>query len=268
MKMISVIVTTYNQPEMLSAVLSSLAEQSVKNFEVIVADDGSSLKTTELIHAWQNRNLINIQHVWQEDQGFRAAKIRNKAVAASCGDYLIFIDGDCVCRPDFIKRHQQLIEEGFFVAGNRILCTQKFSKTIMARPDIIKKSLWYWLWQRCCGRINRFSALFYLPFASLRSRKPNKWRGAKTCNLGLAASDFREVNGFDEQFEGWGYEDSDLVIRLLHAGVRRKSGRYATTVLHLWHPENNRAQEKKNLALLEQRLSSEIVTAKLGLNQY
>src|SRR3989339_88187 len=168
MKMISLIVTTYNQSEMLNAVLSSLSQQTVKNFEVIVADDGSDLQTAEVIHAWQNKNVLNLRHVWQEDRGFRAAKIRNKAVAIAQGDYLIFIDGDCMCRPRFLEYHVKLAQKKYFVAGSRVLCTQKISKKKMVGPEIIKKSLWYWLWQRCFGRINRFSALFYLPFNALR----------------------------------------------------------------------------------------------------
>lgn len=96
------------------------------------------------------------------------------------------------------------------------------------------------------GKINRWFTLFLLPLGFLRYIKPFRWRGIKTCNLAVWKKNVLKINGFDEAYIGWGYEDSDLVIRLLRAGVKHKSGRFATTVLHLWHPENNHDGEGLN----------------------
>ncbi len=109
---ISVIVSTYNRPNALLCVLSSLNDQSSLEFETVIADDGSSSETEKMIAKFRNEPKFEMQHVWQKDDGFRAAQIRNKAVAKSKGDYLVFLDGDCAVFPDFISRHMQLAEKG------------------------------------------------------------------------------------------------------------------------------------------------------------
>ena len=119
--LISVIVTTYNWPDALLLCLDSLNNQNDKNFEIIIADDGSTQKTRQLINEFKQHTSIVIQHIFQDDLGFRAGTIRNKAAATSKGKYLIFLDGDCIVRPNFISRHRQLAEKGFWIPGNRIL---------------------------------------------------------------------------------------------------------------------------------------------------
>ena len=120
-ELISVIVTTYNREDALAAVLRSLAPQTDADFEVIVADDGSGPGTAALIEAWKAKVGHRVVHVWHEDNGFRAAEIRNRAILASRGAYCIFLDGDCIVRPDFVATHRRLAERGWFVTGNRIL---------------------------------------------------------------------------------------------------------------------------------------------------
>lgn len=264
---VSVICTTYNRPDALAMVLQAFAMQTDLDFELIIADDGSTLETKVLIETMQNRMPYSIQHVWHEDQGFRAAAIRNLAVKAAGGDYLIFIDGDCLPLPHFIQIQKKLAEKNWFVAGNRILLTQTFTKNILKNQLKIflwpiKK--WYQAYQQ--GLCNRFLALMHLPLGFLRKLQPKKWRTCKTCNLSLFKADLVKVNGFDESFEGWGYEDSDLVIRLLHAGVKRKAGRFAVSVLHLWHADNTRVNQQENYQKLMAVLKSDRMSAIFGLN--
>jgi predicted glycosyltransferase involved in capsule biosynthesis len=123
-----------------------------------------------------------------------------------------------------------------------------------------------WLRARLRGQINRITPLLKLPIA--RYMKAKRWQGAKTCNLAVWRQYLIRVNGLDETYSGWGMEDSDLVIRLLHAGIHHKSGRYAAPVLHLWHPENDRSSLQKNIAKLDQLIESARVEAQLGINQY
>jgi GT2 family glycosyltransferase len=255
----SLIVTTYNWVAALDQVLASLAVQTEPNFEVIVADDGSRNDTRHAIQAWQSCFPVPLKHCWQEDQGFRAAAIRNRAVLLAESNYLIFLDGDCVVRSSFVQKHLRLAKPGWFVAGNRVLCQEAF----IPRPQ---KSLGYWLVQRMKGHINRFSPLLSLPLGPLRYAQPNRWQGAKTCNLGLWIQDFKTVNGFDEQFQGWGFEDSDLVIRLQNAGICHKSGRFALPVFHLWHPEKNRNLASGNWQRLQETQQSGRILAIQGLN--
>ncbi len=251
---ISLIVTTYNRSDALGMVLNALNNQS-NRLEVLVADDGSSPETAAMLEEIGKNLDYPCRHVWQEDQGFRAAKIRNRVVAEAEGDYLIFLDGDCVPMPTFIERHRQLAEPGWWVTGNRILLSETFTQVALGEgTDLSQQSTLYWLQRRFWKDCNRLLPLLPLPLSVSRKWKPRMWKGAKTCNLGVWKSDFVKVNGFDESYEGWGYEDSDFVIRLIRSGVYRKSGRYALPVFHLWHPENDRGSEPENLARLQELL--------------
>jgi glycosyltransferase involved in cell wall biosynthesis len=268
--LISVIVTTYNWPEALKLCLDSLFAQSDLDFEIIIADDGSTASNLEKARRYCENSKVPVQYVHHDDRGFRAGTIRNKAVARATGDYLLFVDGDCLMRPDFVGTHRQLAEAGYFVPGNRILLSRSFTDQVLnAKIAIYLKSWPYFLLSRLLGKINRISALIKLPLGRLRLQQPRKWQKAMTCNLALWKTDFVSVNGFDELFEGWGYEDSDLVIRLIHAGVKRKEGRFALPVLHLWHPHNDKSRQDINYRRLMERLAKQDLTiAEKGVSQY
>ncbi len=270
MNLISVIVTTYNWPAALKLCLDSLFAQHDPAFEIIIADDGSTFANQSLVKSYCCKSPVPIQYVHHDDQGFRAGTIRNKAVARSQGDYLLFIDGDCVCCEDFIALHRQLAEYGYFVPGNRILLNESFTKTVIEKQiPLHQKPLSYFISLWLQKKINRISAFIRFPLGFLRSLQPQKWQNAMTCNLALWKSDFMTVNGFDELFEGWGYEDSDLVIRLIHTGVKRKEGRFAVPVLHLWHSQNDRSQHDANYQRLLSRLSlPNLIRAEKGVSQY
>jgi len=250
----SIIITTYNRPDALALVLNALAAQSCQDFEVIIADDGSSQPTFDLIQ--QLELPYSIKHIWQEDQGFRAAMARNRAAAAAQGDYFIFLDGDCVPTTDFIFRHQLLAEKNCFVAGNRILLSQKFTDQILPNTPIWQWKIKQYLAAYLRRDMNRILPLLRLPDHKWRKYKHKKWQGAKTCNLAVWRDDFFHVKGFDEQFQGWGHEDAEFVVRLLQHGVIRKEGRFAVPVLHLWHSEQDRQLEMVNRQRLQQVLKN------------
>ena len=265
----SLIVTTYNRPDALAAVLAGVLAQHDRGFEVLVADDGSRDDTRALVGRIAAGAPLRIAHVWQEDRGFRAGAARNRAAALARGQYLVFLDGDCVPRPDFVAQHRRLAERGWMVAGNRILLSEPFTREVLAGSLPIHG--WtFGQWRESCrrGAINRTAPLRTLPLGPLRRLGARRWQRVRTCNLGLWAEDFRAVNGFDEAFEGWGFEDSDLAVRLLNLGVRRKYGAFATGVLHLWHRENDRAREGENWQRLQQRLAGGDTRASRGLEQY
>ena len=249
--LVSVIVTTYNREDALDKVLSALSRQTDRGFEIVVADDGSGPATGALVEDWRSRIGVQLGHVWQADRGFRAAEIRNRAVLACGGDYCVFLDGDCVVRSDFIAAHRRLAEPGWFVTGNRVLLAPDLTSAVLR--DGLQPETWSpaeWARQRMCGGVNRLSAMLRLPLGPLRKLGSAQWRGARSCNLAVWRCDLDRVDGFDASFCGWGREDSDLLIRLLHSGVRRKDGRFATGVIHLWHPEAGRAQLAANDARL------------------
>ena len=266
-ELISVIVTTYNREDALGAVLRALAQQSDGNFEVIVADDGSRSETAQAVQSWKTIAPFKLQHVWHEDRGFRAAEIRNRAVLISHGTYCIFLDGDCLARPDFIAAHRRLAERGWFVTGNRVLMSAQLTARVLR--DGLQPEGWTttaWLRERFAGGINRLPPLFSLPLGPLRKLRPAAWRSARSCNLAVWRDDLDKVDGFDAAYRGWGREDSDLLVRLMRANVRRKDGNFATGVLHLWHPEADRSALPRNDAYLERSLHEGRVQASEGMS--
>ena len=267
--LISIVISTYNRPDALLSVLTSLCDQSDFSFEVIIADDGSSNETRKVIRDFQENPVFDISHVWQEDDGFRAAQIRNKAVAASKGEYLIFLDGDCVVFPNFISEHICLAEKGYFVRGNRVMMSELYTQEFInseIKPSSYTFKYLYVLFRE--KKIKRIYPLFHFPLGVLRKLKQKKWYGVKTCNLGMWKKDFLSVNGFDEQYIGWGHEDADLAIRLINNGISRKEGVNAVTVLHLWHPLNDRSHLKENEDRLEMRIKSNETCIVHGVSQY
>lgn len=265
----SVIVTTYQRPDALDRVLESLSRQRSVPLEVVVADDGSTEPTAACIKSWQGVFPCPLHHVWQPDEGFRAAAARNKALAIARGDYVIFMDGDCIAPPDFLANHLALAERGFFVAGNRVLLSKAFTAHVLeSRLDLSPWRIADWALARVRGFVNRILPLLRFPDGAFRKRQPREWRGAKTCNLAAWRGDLLEVNGFDERYTGWGHEDADLAVRLIRAGVLRKDGRFATGVLHLWHPENDRSQLTDNEARLAKIIAADRVRAEHGVSQY
>ena len=266
---LAVVPAVFNRPDMLAALFEGYLAQDCSNFEIIVADDGSRAETREVIERYQARATFRIAHVWQENTGYRASMIRNKAVAQSQADYVVFTDQDCVPRPDFLSNHARLAEPGWFVPGNRVLLAQTFTQQILKNSKFVHDwPLSQWMLRRLRGDINRFPPLLKLPEGPWRKLHPRRWRGAKTCNLAVWREDLVRVNGMDETYTGWGMEDSDLVIRLLRAGVRHKSGRFAAPVLHLWHKENDRSKLEENQRRLQQLLSATHIRALKGMDQY
>lgn len=265
--LISVIVATYNRPDALDAVLRSLARQSDTNFEVLIADDGSRPDTAAVVSKWQGRIGRRLVHVWHPDDGFRLAEIRNRAIVAAAGIYCIFLDGDCLARGDFVAAHRALAERGWFVTGNRVLLSRALTQRLLS--ENVGAERWTtakWLATRLSRGINRLAPLLSLPLGPLRKIKARAWRGARGANIAVWHSDLIAVDGFDSAFAGWGREDSDLFVRLIRAGMRRKDGRHATGVLHLWHPEHDRARLAENEVRLDAVLAGDRILASKGLS--
>ena len=266
-ELISIIVTTYNREDALDAVVRSLARQQDVNFEVIVADDGSDETTARLIDTWKPRFGRRLDHVWHADLGFRAAEIRNRAILAARGAYCVFLDGDCIPRSDFVASHRRLAEPGWFVTGNRVLLSGGLTSDVLREKLTPEEwSLARWVSERRLGRINRLSALLHLPLGPLRRVRQRVWQGARSCNLAIWRSDLDRVDGFDADYNGWGKEDSDIIVRLLHAGVRRKDGTFATGVLHLWHKDADRSQLLENERKLAGVTAGDRIRAQQGLS--
>ena len=236
--LISIITTTFDRADALDAVLRSLSCQDDRQFEVVVADDGSDRVTRELVEDWRKRFPVPLRHAWQPNQGFRAARVRNLGAACATGDYLVFIDGDCLCLPGFVEAHVKAAEKGWFATGRRAQLRAQ------ATADILAKGLapyrlprWRLFLESPRWLRTRYFQLLPLPFMEevRRTAHVDDVRKAESCNFGVWARDFAAVAGFDERFHGFGCEDVDLALRLLRYGRRRKSLEHQEPVLHLFH---------------------------------
>jgi glycosyltransferase involved in cell wall biosynthesis len=266
-EVISLIVATYNREAALGAVLRAFGRQTDRNFEIVVADDGSSPATRRVIESCAPGLSVPVKHVWQEDQGFRLAEIRNRAIVQSRGEYCVFLDGDCIPRPGFVAAHRRLAERGWFVAGNRALMSPALSARVESGQ--LTPELWSniaWTAARLRGEVNRLAPLITLPLGPARKLQGGRWQSARGGNLAIWRDDLLRIDGFDAAFSGWGREDSDIIIRLIRAGVRRKDGRFATGVLHLWHAENDRTQLPENEKRLDTLLRGDRIQAERGLS--
>ena len=216
--LISVIVSTYNREAALDVVLRALSRQSDRKFEIVVADDGSGPATARVVREWASRTMLPMKHVWHDDCGFRLADIRNRGIRASAGAYIIFLDGDCIARPNFVAAHRRLAEPGWFVTGTRILLSPDLTDRILHQG--LEPESWglaRWLVPRSRRQLNRFAPLLDLRLGGMRKLTAQRWRGARGCNMAFWRTDLEKVDGFDASFSGWGREDSDLLILLIRA---------------------------------------------------
>lgn len=254
---VSLIITTYNWPEALYLSIISALHQTRFPDEIIIADDGSNDRTKQIILSIQSD--IPLIHSWQEDDGFRAASSRNKAITKASGEYIIAIDGDMILEKHFIEDHLSCAQEGCYLQGSRVLLTAQKSKEVLAqkryRISLFEADLQ-----------NRTNA-FRIPLLSRIICKENqKTRGIRSCNFSMFKKDILAVNGFNEDFVGWGREDSEFVQRLYHAGVKRKNLKFRAIQYHLYHDEGKAST--KNDTILEETIHNKLQWCENGIDKY
>jgi glycosyltransferase involved in cell wall biosynthesis len=260
---VAILIATYNWPQALQQTLMSVANQTIQPNEVLIADDGSDERTSKLIQAFKlNHPNLNIIHVWHEDNGFRLAAIRNKSIRMAQSDYIIQIDGDIILDQHFIADHLSLKEKGFFVTGSRLLLGKKITDALLESEKVNFARL------RWKGK-NFFNTLRIPMFTGLL-QNTYKTKGeylyyVKGCNMAFWKSDLYLVNGYDESFNGWGREDTDICIRLIHAGVKKKFIKFGGVQYHLHHALASRDQLDANDALIEQLKLNQVSFCKQGL---
>ncbi len=230
----TLIVTTYNRPDALEAVLESVRTQVWMPDEVIVADDGSRDETRSLIKRYMNDFPTQLHHCWQEDRGFRLSEIRNKAILQSKCDYIIMIDGDMVLNRNFVRDHISLAKPGHFIQGSRVLLSQKNTENYL--HNNVRKTL-CWYSKGIKNRMNAVSCKSLMTFVSDFYGEKGV-DGVRGCNMSYWKADVEKVNGFNQEFVGWGREDSEFVVRMLNSGIQRINAKFGCVGFHLWHPEN------------------------------
>ncbi len=239
---ISLIITTYNQPDFLDMTLTSVINQTFKNFEILIADDGSDKRTKEIITKYILMGL-NIKHIWHKDIGYRKAKILNKAIKKSTADYIVFIDGDCILHKNFIYYHYKYRKKGYVLSGRRVELGIKFTKQInlvqiqTGKFDKINIAL-------LISALKKDSKNFHrsIPIENKFIRKINKWDYVPDIlgsNFSLYKNDLLRVNGFNEDLKNYWGEDGDLFIRLRNSRIKLKSLKNLAVQYHLYHKRRN-----------------------------
>lgn len=242
---IALAITSHQRPDALAAVLASITRLRVPPDEIVIADDGSDAATQALIAAFLSGSRVRAQLVSQPHAGFRAARLRNLAIAATSLDYLVFIDGDMVLHPEFIADHARMARPGFFTQGVRLLTDPRLTQRLIAGAHAPSPLA------RGAGILRRVYLVHSPLLAATCRLVGNGLVSIKSCNQGFWRDDLARVNGFDEDFVGWGPEDKELCARLENSGVRRQSLLFGGIACHLHHAPASRANLAGNLARLE-----------------
>lgn len=245
MNELSVIFTTYNSTEWLRKVLWGFSCQSFKAFKIIVADDGSTPETAALLDEMRAETGLEIDHVWHKDDGFRKCRILNKAIHHSESDYLVFTDGDCIPRQDFLQVHADNAERGRYVSGSYYRLPMETSEAIQ-KEDILSGRCFDVSWLRAHG-LPRKQKTLKLTATARQARFLNRFTFTNCIFRGSNSSAWREdiirVNGFDERMQ-YGGLDREIGVRLVNAGVAPKHARYNAACLHLDHPRGYKDADK------------------------
>jgi glycosyltransferase involved in cell wall biosynthesis len=240
---VSVIVPTYNRPRALKLCLTSLAGQSMVPSEVLIADDGSSSETRDAVPEMQGslHDIFPIKHVWQEDIGFRKPKILNQAVRQTTGEYLIFIDGDCMAHRHFIRAHIEHSDPAAILGGKRVEIGRTLTEQLLKEGAVLNSFSPRLIMDSLTGNSRKVEEAIQIKNPLLRRlmhRDQITDDGIWGCNFSLYKDLFMEINGCDEDFLDGSLEDNDLGIRVLNLGKQVRSVRGLAIVLHLWHPSS------------------------------
>lgn len=258
---VALIVNTYNQPDYLARVLRAVSAQTGAPDEVVLADDGSDAETRRVFGEWAATQPFRTTHAWHEKNGFRRSRILNLAISRVRSDYLVFLDGDTIPHPDFTADHRALAKRDHFVQGHRVLVSREASRFFGMGPFRTDR-------RRAVlrGQLSGFKHIFrwVLPFKRVKANLD----GVRGCNLSAWRSDLIKVNGYNEEFVGWGCEDLELASRLLSSGVRRLDVRGRGLCYHLWHPLLDRSSLAVNQKILDDAIRTRATTCERGIREH
>lgn len=248
---VSLIVTTYNQKERLALVLDSIKHLHTLPTEVLVADDGSKEDTRELIHSYARTFPCPLRHIWQEDRGFRLSQIRNRAINAAQGEYIIIIDGDMIVHPSFVHDHIAFAKPKVFLQGSRVILDSHTSQTILQNKQQNQNDAYAYTFGH--GGFKAKSCKILAQWVYQNSKVDSKFfakkdfiKGIRGCNMSFYKRDCEAINGFNQDFIGWGREDSEFVARFLFNGGVLRRLKFAGIAYHLYHEENARDMLESN----------------------
>jgi len=263
----TLILATYEMPHHLSLVLAALRNQSATSYEVIVCDDGSGEETKQLIDDFVNSVTFRVSHIWQENKGFRKCRILNQGLNKALGKTAIFLDGDCIPHRHFVKDHLALQKPGTYVAGRRVELGQKISAWLSSHAiegGFFDRPSLRMLLSVVFGGSEHFQRTIRYPWKYVRKLLGMlRIDDMKGCNFSVSMNALRSINGFDEDFEGYGREDTDVEIRLQNLGFKIQSAKGLALQFHAWHPR--REFTPSNEGRLEEVIKSKKVRCKSGM---
>lgn len=255
---LSVIITTYNSPVWLEKVLWGYSAQTHKDFEIVIGDDGSRDDTRETIDRLRRETGLTIKHIWQEDKGFRKCRILNKAILQADAPYLVFTDGDCIPRADFLQVHASEASPGHYLSGGYHKLPMSTSEAI-SKEDILSGRCFDLAWLKEHGLKSSYknSKLTASPrVARIFNRLTPTKCNFKGSNGSAWKKDVIEINGFDERMP-WGGLDREFGVRLINSGIKPKHVRYNAIVIHLDHKRGYKdpklVEENKQLRLFNEK---------------
>jgi glycosyltransferase involved in cell wall biosynthesis len=257
---VALIISSYDMPNYLGRVLQAVEAQDAPPEEVFLADYGSGQESLHLFKSWAAKQPFGCEHVGEEHDGFRKSRILNQAVAKAKSDYLIFLDGDTLPHPRFVSDHRRIAKPGHTVQGHRTLVRHRASRSFGMGEFDADRSQAFWK-----GQLRSWKTVFRWPAPSRKVRKD--LQGVRGNNLAIWRADLVKVNGYNEDFAGLGREDSELMSRLLKAGVRRMEVRGWALCYHLWHMPASRPSQATEKHLKEAMMSGKTACEK-GLDQY
>lgn len=255
------IVTTYNWPEALHLTLASVARQTLPPDEIVIADDGSGPATQSVIERWRASGLP-LTHVWQEDDGFRLARSRNRAIAATRADYIILIDGDMIVHRQFVADHVRCARPDLFIQGARPQLSAAMTAQLLQNGNVPS------IGPFTSGLQRRPYALRSPMLSGMFSRTKDTLGGVQGCNQSFWRSHAIRVNGYDERFTAWGPEDREFVARLLHLGIRRRYVRHLAIAFHLHHTSRAPGAPNPFDRLLHETLAQRATWTEQGLTAH
>ncbi len=260
-KTLSLIIATYNWKEALALVLATVRAQTVLPGEVLIADDGSRDDTRDLVAREAATFPVPLRHFWQADDGFRKSRILNEAMARATGEYLIEIDGDMMMHPEFVRSHALAARPGQFIQGSRMMLGEAATARTLAANKLAAGAL-------SAGVRNRINGI-HAPFLSRFYRgEPGPVLRTRGCNISYWRDDILRVNGYNEDMEGWGREDTELVARLMNSGVRRRNLKFAAVSYHLHHRARAKDSDAANLALALQVVRDGVTRCEHGIDRH
>ena len=260
---LSLAVTTFERPDALEAVLASALAQRAPPDELLVADDGSGPATRAVIERAAAAAPFPLRHLRQPHEGFRLTRLRNLAIAAATGDYVVFVDGDMLLHPQFVADHRRLAHPGRYTQGVRLLLDEPLTRRLLAEPGRLPGPLSAGL-----GGLRRLYGLHAPSLQPLLARGANAFVALKGCNQGFWRDDLVAINGFDEQIVGWGPEDKELCARLEHGGLRRQTLLAGGIAWHLHHPPASRERRAANEQVLARCLALRSTRCASGLDRH